>query len=419
LGLVIYELVTGKRLFKRENDLATLNAILSDPIPLPSSLRPEVESELDEIVLKCLARDPVDRYQSCAELAADLSVFLLRRNYARSTGVVPYLKSSFGEERMQSKLRIAQGVLDPEEGSAGSTPDWLVRGSADLSPVRSDGRGINTPGRATPGRTPSTARDRPGTAPRTPAPSSRPGSRPVRMPTRPEMLVAADNVPTNVAKSDLIPRPVQAGRGKLIAAGMGIAVVGILVFVFSGRRSGEGSVDPLPLPTGPSSVQTAKPSVTSSPAVPPTPGSAGLQVGGVRLDGLPAGAKVRIDGSGIPSPNSEQYLPIGKHQVIVEAKGFLPFESEVTLVVGEVKVVAVSMKPRPVEPKGTVEINCVPWCQISVDGKDTGKVSPTTLSLSVGSHTLFLANPPAGLAKKLTVKVNLGQTVRQVVKLEE
>jgi hypothetical protein len=149
------------------------------------------------------------------------------------------------------------------------------------------------------------------------------------------------------------------------------------------------------------------------------PAGGGLAIGGVKFEGLPTGGKVRVDGNWVPSPNAVQYLPAGKHQYIADAKGFLPEEADFQVAVGEVKSVGVALKPKPTEPKGTVEINCTPWCQITVDGKDTGKTSPASLSLNVGSHTLFLANPPAGLAKKFQVKVTQGAVVRQVVKLEE
>src|SRR3954451_22303120 len=59
LGIVMHELLTGKRLFQRENQLATLNAVLDvrEVIPPPSAQRPEVPAELDAIVMKALNRD--------------------------------------------------------------------------------------------------------------------------------------------------------------------------------------------------------------------------------------------------------------------------------------------------------------------------------------------------------------------------
>ena len=133
---------------------------------------------------------------------------------------------------------------------------------------------------------------------------------------------------------------------------------------------------------------------------------------------LPPGATATIDGDEV-DPSKEHYLPAGTHSVEVEAKDFLPFQADVEVAVGQVKQVEVALKPRPVVPKGTVEINCQPWCQITVDKKDTGKTSPAKLVLTAGTHTLLLANPPAGLAKTIQVVVPENGVVTKVVKLEE
>jgi len=71
-GVTFYEMVTGRRPFTGDNDLALLLAILnSTPQPLRDS-RPEVDARLEAIVARCLAKDPAARYASAAELIADL-----------------------------------------------------------------------------------------------------------------------------------------------------------------------------------------------------------------------------------------------------------------------------------------------------------------------------------------------------------
>src|SRR5439155_6965169 len=91
LGIVLHELLTGQRLFQRENQLATLMAVLEGPLHPPSASRAEIPPELDEIVMRALERDVTRRYQSAAELAADLSVFLLGRDFVRGTMLVDFL----------------------------------------------------------------------------------------------------------------------------------------------------------------------------------------------------------------------------------------------------------------------------------------------------------------------------------------
>ena len=72
VGLLLYELATGSNPFAASTIGATIEHILKvDPPPL-SSVRPESTPELDEIVRRCLRKNPAERYQSTQELVADL-----------------------------------------------------------------------------------------------------------------------------------------------------------------------------------------------------------------------------------------------------------------------------------------------------------------------------------------------------------
>jgi serine/threonine-protein kinase len=75
LGAVMYEMLTGRRAFAAEHERAVLLSILTHDPPSPESIRPEVPAELARIVRRCLKRDPAKRYQSAAELLADLRRF--------------------------------------------------------------------------------------------------------------------------------------------------------------------------------------------------------------------------------------------------------------------------------------------------------------------------------------------------------
>jgi serine/threonine protein kinase len=72
LGVLLFECVTGRRLFKGVHDVATLTLVKAARIPVPSSINRDIPPQLDEICLKALARNPDDRYQSAEELAAAL-----------------------------------------------------------------------------------------------------------------------------------------------------------------------------------------------------------------------------------------------------------------------------------------------------------------------------------------------------------
>jgi hypothetical protein len=240
------------------------------------------------------------------------------------------------------------------------------------------------------------------------------------------------------------PVPAKRRRSPILfvaAAGLGVGVLGAAFFVLRGEppqppvvvpdsKPDPKLVDPKPVDPKPVDPKPVDPKPVDPKPVdpkpvdqkpvdqkPPPPGA--LQVGGLKLMNLPPGATATLDGDPISNPSKERYLPAGSHALVVEAKGFLPFKEDVEITVGQVKEVPVTLQPQPVVPKGTVEINCQPWCQITVDKKDTGKTSPAKLVLTAGPHTLLLANPPAGLVKTIQVVVPENGVINKIVKLDE
>ncbi len=82
LGVVMYELLSGKQLFVGENDLDTLRLVREMEIPPPSARNPGVKRALDAIVMRALERDPQKRYQSAGEMGDDLETVVLRERYS-------------------------------------------------------------------------------------------------------------------------------------------------------------------------------------------------------------------------------------------------------------------------------------------------------------------------------------------------
>ncbi len=85
MGVVLWETLTGRRLFARETMSETVKAVLSEPVPALSDAWPGAPIELEEVVSKALARDPARRHPTARALARDLSLALTE--VRRSVGV--------------------------------------------------------------------------------------------------------------------------------------------------------------------------------------------------------------------------------------------------------------------------------------------------------------------------------------------
>lgn len=84
LGVILFELVTARRLFWADNDVASLHKVLSGVIPDPRGLVPGLAPELAEILLAVVAADPIARPPTAAALAEELEAFAVRAGLATS-----------------------------------------------------------------------------------------------------------------------------------------------------------------------------------------------------------------------------------------------------------------------------------------------------------------------------------------------
>src|SRR5580704_1168154 len=97
LGVVLWELLAGQKLFRGKSDFQTLKNVAEMVIPAPSSFRPDVPPELDRIVARVLARDPAGRYATGRELADDLDRLLETLRY-QARALPDLLHELFGAE---------------------------------------------------------------------------------------------------------------------------------------------------------------------------------------------------------------------------------------------------------------------------------------------------------------------------------
>lgn len=110
-GIILWEMLAGRRLFLGENDLQTVRQVQAAKIPDIKKFNPHVTPALEAILLKALARDPRERYQSARQLSLDLNNMLFAMAQPVSAFDVAQLVREAVEERDRKKARQRQSII--------------------------------------------------------------------------------------------------------------------------------------------------------------------------------------------------------------------------------------------------------------------------------------------------------------------
>ena len=98
-GIVLWELLTGRPLFRADDDPATARAVLSRSIPPPSALDPQLPKELDAIVLRALEREPSARFETAEEFLSTLES--VPQAFATARGVGECVREHGGAQAIE------------------------------------------------------------------------------------------------------------------------------------------------------------------------------------------------------------------------------------------------------------------------------------------------------------------------------
>jgi serine/threonine protein kinase len=107
VGTCLHEMLTGERLFVGESDFSTLEKVRNAEVVPPSTVVPDVPKELEQIVLKALARDVKDRWQSAGDMHEALQMFIAKEKPPFGTSkLAAWMRSAFAAEIAKEKARL-------------------------------------------------------------------------------------------------------------------------------------------------------------------------------------------------------------------------------------------------------------------------------------------------------------------------
>jgi eukaryotic-like serine/threonine-protein kinase len=374
LGIVLWECLTGVRLFDVGTDVETIDAVRSRRIERPGTRRPEVPRPLEEIVMRALAREPAQRYQSAHEMAEELDRFLLgRNNRPTTTSVGQWIEAIFGSERAALKKSISQG--DSAEGALHRLKaiDAVKLRAPDLE------RSSSGPSTAQPRTLWSTSFGAAG------APSGQK--------TEPAQAAASEQDDLTATRPVSITDPssvVQAG----VAPGAGrrggatrIVVVGSLLAVAGLAGIGALAMRGESLHGG-----TAK-------------SGAARATASIDLRSQPAGASIFVDGrpTGLKTPAVLEGLPVGHAvKLRLDLAGYAAASKETTLAAGQPQTLSFTLE----SATGTVRLVGAPR-QATAELDDQPVDPSKPIAASVGAHKLRLELEQSVLfSKTIEVQAN-------------
>lgn len=375
VGAMLWEAAAGVRLWKGLNDVQVAHRLMEGQIPRPSDFEPNVDPKLQAIVMKALAIDRNQRYQTAAELHTAIDAYVAKLGGVKRREVGKYVASLFTDTRRQLRGRIEEelrkivptwksllstqtgevrsvtntsgehAVLDYGGGQSGSNPSHaqaLLRGT---------GSNPSHPSlQSQPGSNPSQPGSLPGSNPSQPSYRSQPSQ-----PSHPSN--PSNPLIQSVAPSGVTPAPQSGGptplegvrtlteapelltqqsstmslgtvkrgtrRRALVLTFVGVATAAVLgVIVMRGRHAEE--------PVEEKSITASQPSTSASHA--PEVAVPALPI--VTVDVTPADAKLFVDGALVAAPYNKVMAVGSKHELRAEAPGYVTRTEDLEVVAG-------------------------------------------------------------------------------------
>jgi len=125
LGIILYEMVTGKPPFEAETPVAVIFKHVHDPLPPPSKLVPDLSEDVERVLLKSLTKNPEDRYQSVREMVDALSSAVSKTLRREPTLMeLPSTEKASTPKLEEVASDVIESELTIEERLPETQPEW-------------------------------------------------------------------------------------------------------------------------------------------------------------------------------------------------------------------------------------------------------------------------------------------------------
>src|SRR5581483_201007 len=116
LASVLFEMLTGRQLFTGDSEISILEQVREARVEPPSKFNDEVTPEIDRIVVKALAKEPENRYQTAAEMARDLDALLYEMKPTPTSADLAIYMHRLSTATPMIAPSVEPGFSPPDEG---------------------------------------------------------------------------------------------------------------------------------------------------------------------------------------------------------------------------------------------------------------------------------------------------------------
>jgi serine/threonine-protein kinase len=357
MGVVLWELVTHRRLFNSDDQIRILRTLMSDaPVEAAASRNPEVPRSLSDLIMKALQKNPDARYASAADFKAALEDWLRANGGGPTTAELSALMHGLFKARIAERSQLIENA---------------ARGEVSNSKVGE----VMKPG-------------------------------------------TDKSMPDGTPSASLVAPPPNDNL-KLVMAAAATIVLVVFAALAAWKVFFTGPVatpEPEPVAEVLPPPRPTPPEPKPVPVVPATVEKASSLV----VETEPAGAQVTVDGKDVgAAPLTVNDVQPGEHVVEATLAGYTSVKRTVSASTeGDRLMVVLNLPQKKVEvSRGKLTLNTEPWTHVSLNGKALGDTPLIEVALPAGRHRLQLTNDQAKIDVAVEVEVKAGQLTKKSLRL--